>query len=220
MAKGENCRNRSVVNVKNRLYSPAYDWDGDDGRAWNEVADDISMCFFGHCTSASYNAWIDATDSYYKNKLIPHYEKVVKRANSFYGGAALPQEISDEFNKTQGIINSWKKFDKTHKSMADDFWQVTTLPMRSDIRTVVDYFDDAACAVDNLNLIAAEKLKSPALAEVPPARTYDPSEGPFLGGSGRAKNGEGGSSMGAVGVGLGVVAAGAGAFFLYKVLTE
>ena len=218
--KGENRRNRNVVNVDNRLYSPAYDWEGDDGLEWYELSDGDAMCYFRSCDFTSYNAWLKATDKYFNNVLIPHYNSVLKRAEAVYGGAAFGTDIADRFNKISKLINAWDNFDKTKKTIFENYLNPFTIYWRGKTREIVNFFDDAASAVDELNDIAVNDLKSKHLAETPPARTLDPIEGGFLGGSGGPKQEAKGGTMSTIGLGIGLIAIGAAGYFGYKVLTE
>ncbi len=221
MARKRNCRNRQVVNVENRLYSPAYDFEGDDGLAQSsfEFFDSDAMCFWGICSPMSYNGWAKSTGKYIEDELVPHYKRVLGRANAVYEGGILPQEIQDLFNNTAAFIKSWDDSGiKPDKSYADNFSNPLNIQWFGMIRNIVDFFDEAACQVDILDDIASGPLNSKALAKGAPKRTLEPAPG----GGGYfdgppSDGGKGGSTMGKA---LGIMAIGAAGYFGFKVLTE
>lgn len=212
------CSNRNVVHA-DKLYSPRYDFEGDPGLAWYEISDSDAMCFWGICNHRSYNAWVDAADLYINKTLVPHYKKILNRANAIYGGAALPIELVDRFNKVEEIVNDWKNTGyRSTKTWRDDFRNPFGPSWQGEIRQVIDHFDAAACAFDELDDIAVNFLKQPALAKGAPVRQLEHIEGGYLGGGG----GGGGpppprSNWTRA---LGTVAIGAAGYFVYKVLTE
>src|SRR5690606_16426605 len=167
--KRGHCSNRDVVNAEGRLYSPRYDFDREEGRAWYEVTDADAMCFWGLCNHRSYNAWVDATEKYINDTLIPHYKKILARANSIFGGAALPLELADRLNKINEIINDWDNAGyQSNKTWRDDFVHPTGFYWQGQIRKIIDYYDEAACAFDDLDDIAVNGLKQPSLAKGAP----------------------------------------------------
>lgn len=217
-AKIGHCSNRNVVHA-DKLYSPRYDFDREPGLAWYEITDSDAMCFWGMCNHRSYNAWVDATDEYINETLAPHYKKILSRAEGIYGGAALPIELVDRFNKVEEIVNDWESAGyKSNKTWRDDFRNPFGPSWQGEIRQIIDHFDAAACAFDELDDIAANFLKQPALAKGAPVRQLEHVEGGYLGGSG------GGGGPGAPRSNwtraLGIVAIGAAGYFGYKVLTE
>ena len=218
--KRGHCSNRDIVNAEKRLYSPRYDFEGDDGLAWYELIDADAMCFWGMCDHSSYNAWVKATDRYINDTLEPHYKKILSRAEAVYGGAAFPVELSDRFNKVTDTINNWRQAGyKANKTIADDFRHPFAPHWWGEIRKIIDYFDEAACAFDQLDEIAAVELKQPSLAKGAPVRQLEHVEGGYLGGhGGAAGQKQGGRSV--VGMAVGIIAIGAAGYFGYKVLTE
>jgi len=224
--KGPNCRNRDVVNVNNRLYSPNYDWEGDDGRAWSESGESDAMCFWGLCGPSSYAAWCEATDKYINKVLSSQYMKVLKLAEGKFG--AIPIEVADRMAKIASHINSWNQseFKKDWETGAYDVWSVPVFgeqywDTRGNIQGVVNIFDDAACLMDELNSIASVDLDRPSLAQGAPVRTVTPSPtGSFLDGSGGGQGGSASPSGGGISKSLGVVGLGVAAYFGFKALTE
>jgi len=216
-------RNRNVVNAENRLYSPEYDWEGDPGLALSsfEVIDADAMCYWWGCGHDSYNAWVKATNAYIEERLVPHYNKVLGRAQGVYSGAPLPQHLQDRFNKIEEFIRSWEEADyRPTKTLADDFLHPLQPYWWGEIRSIIAYFDDAALYFDELNAIAAGELKSPALADGPPRRTFTPSPtGSYFDGSGGPNQGGGNSGSG-LGKAVGIMALGGAMYFGFKVLTE
>lgn len=214
------CSNRDIVNADKRLYSPRYDFEGDEGLAWYELIDADAMCFWGVCNHDSYNAWVKAINAYIDKQLVPHYEKILARANAISGGATLPVALGDKFNKVEEAIQSWRDAGyKADKTMADDFSHPVATWWWGEIRKIIDYFDAAACQFDALDEIAVNDLKQASLAKGAPTRQLEHVEGGYLGGKGGAAPGakaQGSSTMTAVGI----VAIGAAGYFGFKVLTE
>ncbi len=214
------CSNRDIVNADNRLYSPRYDFEGEEGAAWYELIDADAMCFWGACYHGSYNAWVKATNAYIDNQLAPHYKKIVSRANAISGGAALPVSLTDKLNKVEDVIQSWRDAGyKADKTIGDDFAHPVSTWWWGEIRKIIDYFDAAACQFDALDLIAVEDLNQASLAKGAPKRQLEHVEGGYLGGKGGspASGKDGGS---AIGTAVGIIAIGAAGYFGFKVLTE
>ena len=213
------CRNRNIVNVDNRLYSPFYDWEGDDGLAWYEFADRNAMCLFTMCDHDSYNAWAKATDEYIQGRLLPFYEDVLGRAKSKYSGAPMPLPLTDKFNQVKKIIDEWNASGiEPDKTLGDDFAHPVNSWWVGKIKEIIKYFDEAACMFDKLNDIAATDLESPELAQGVPEHTITPSPtGSYFDGSGGPSKGDSKSSTTSI---LGAVALGGAAYFGFKVLTE
>ncbi len=219
--KRGHCSNRDIVNADKRLYSPRYDFEGDEGLAWYELIDADAMCFWGMCDHDSYNAWVRATDKYINNVLVTHYKKVHSRAEAVYGGAVFPVALSDRFNKVVDLVDAWEAAGyRPDKSWTDDFIHPLSTWWWGEIRKIIDYFDQAACLFDDLDEIAIEELKQPSLAKGAPKRQLEHVEGGYLGGVGgpAAVKKNGGGSM--VGMAVGIVAIGAAGYFGFKVLTE
>lgn len=221
-AKRGHCSNRDIVNAEKRLYSPRYDFEGDEGLAWYEFLDADAMCFWGLCDHRSYNAWVKATDKYINETLVPHYKRILARAEAVYGGAVFPVSLSDRFNKVVDLVDKWKKAGyRPDKTLGDDFLHPIATYWWGEIRQIIDYFDQAACLFDELDEIAIAELKQPSLAQGAPVRQLEHVEGGYLGGHGGPTgggNGKGERSM--VGMAVGIVAIGAAGYFGYKVLTE
>lgn len=222
--KGENCWNRQIVNVDHRLHSPFYDWDGDEGLAQSsfEFTDADAMCFWGVCSHSSYNAWVDATDEYIENVLVPHYKKTFGAAKAHFGGAPIRVDILDRLNKIKSFIQSWDEAGyQSNKQWYDDMKHPFAPYWWGEIRGIITYFDDAACYVDELDKILAEDLKRPSAAVGVPPRTLHPSPtGSYLDGSGGPSGSGSGGGRSATTTGIGIMAIGAAAYFGYKVLTE
>lgn len=219
MTVPKHCKNRKYVNAEGRLYSPEYDFEGDDGLAWYELTDMDAMCLLGICSHKSYNAWVKATDHYIYNVLTPHYKKVSSRAEAIYGGAVLPFELADKLNNVGLVITEWKNADyRPNKAWKDDF-STSLLTWKGEIRKIIKHYDEAACAFDMLNDIAATDLKQPALAKGVPTQQYQPIEGGYLGGAGTLP-GSGDQKKSSIGRAVGILALGAAGYFGYKVLTE
>jgi hypothetical protein len=218
MPEETNCWNRNVVHVDHRLHSPVYDAEGKKGRPWwIEATDQHSMCFFAVCEYNSYNAWIDATDAYFNNEFIPHYEDILSVVEGHYGGAAMPQDYSDLFNKLAAFINEWLAFDKTHRSFKDMFFHSNPQYWESKTRVVVNFFDEAACNVDLLDEITIDMGRKHKAKGVP-KRSLQPVEGGFLGNPAGTETSSKG--MSGVGMAVGLVAIGAAGYFGFKALTE
>jgi hypothetical protein len=222
--KGDKCRNRSIVNVDERLFSPHYDWDGEDGLAQStfEFIDADAMCFWGICGSASYNAWVEATNAFIEKKLVPHYKEVLGIAKGYFGGAPIRVDILDRLNKIEDFIKSWDEADyKPNKRWYDDMKNPFAPYWWGEIRVIVTYFDDAACYFDELDKIVAVDLKRPSAAEGVPQRTLEPSPtGSYLDGSGGPSPGNGKSGKSGMSTAIGIMAIGAAGYFGFKVLTE
>jgi hypothetical protein len=214
------CKNRRVVNVEGRLYSPAYDFEGDDGRAWHELGEGDAMCFFGVCSPASYNSWATATANFFEDELVPHYNLALNKAKGISQGAPLPTPLQDKFNKVYGFIKKWDESGiKPDKVYSDNFYHPITAYWVGEIRGIVNYFDEAACMVDYLDVILAVDLNSPAAAKGVPMRTLEaPPGGSYLDGSGGRMSSDKGSSF--TSKAIGIMAIGAAGYFGFKVLTE
>lgn len=223
MPRVKHCRNREIVNAEGRLYSPKYDWEGADGLAQSsfEFIDADAMCFWGVCDSDSYNAWAKATNKFIEDKLVVQYKKVLGRAQAHYQGAPLPADMQDRFNNIAEFIQAWDESGiKPDKDWSDTLLHPFAPYWWGKIRTIVEFFDDAACAYDELVDIAADELNSPALVPGLPKRTLEPSPtGSYLDGSGGLIPG-GGNSRSPTATALGIMAIGAAGYFGYKVLTE
>ncbi len=224
MARKKHCRNRLVVHAENRLYSPRYDWEGADGLAQTsfEFIDADAMCFWGVCDSDSYNAWVKATEKYINGELVPHYKKVLARANAQAAGAPLKTELQDKFNKIKAFIQKWDDAGyEPNKDWTDTLSHPFATYWWGEIRSIIEYFDEAACYFDTLDVIAADDLLSPALAKGAPKRTLEPSPtGSYLDGSGGPSGGGGGGSSSFATKAVGIMAIGAAGYFGFKVLTE
>jgi len=219
--KGVNCRNRLVVHAENRLHSPFYDWEGEAGLAQSsfEFIDADAMCFWGICDSDSYNAWVSATQAYFDDVLVPHYKKTLGAAEAHFGSAPIRIDILDRLDKIKKLIREWDEEGlEPNKDWSDNLMHPFDPYWWGLIRGVITYFDEAACAVDELDTILAEDLKRPSAAKGVPKRTLEASPtGSYLDGSGgpSPSGGDNGVSKG-----IGIVALGAAAYFGYKVLTE
>lgn len=224
--KGANCRNRRVVHVDERLHSPHYDWEGDDGLAWSsfELMDKDAMCFWNICDHDSYNAWAEATDNYIQNTLIPQYNKVVNIGKGYYQDAPFPVSVSDRLDRIQEFIESWENSGiSPNKKWYDDFKHPVQPYWYGEIRGIITYFDDAACYVDELNNICANDFKRPSCATTPPKWTLEPAptaSGSYLDGSGGPSPGNGKPGKSGLSTAVGIMAIGAAGYFGFKVLTE
>lgn len=220
--KRGHCSNRDVVNVENRLFSPAYDDEGDPGSAWYEFFDSDAMCFLRMCSHEDYNAWAKATDQYINGtgsqQLTGHYNKILNRAKAVYGGAAFPLDLSDKFKKVQDHINEWNDAGyKANKTIGDDFLHPLRVYWEGQVREIINYYDEAACLFDSLDEIAVKDLKQPSIAQGGPVRSVEDVPGGYLGGSG----GPGGKKKpSGLGMAVGLFAIGAAGYFGYKILTE
>lgn len=217
-----NCKNRRVVNVGDLLYSPAYDFERDPGLAYSsfEIHDGAAMCYWNLCAPGSYNAWAVATANYIDNELVVKYNKVLGRAKSKYQGGILPQDVQDLLNQVHDFIVSWDEADiKPNRTFSENFWHPTESYWNSEVRGIVNFFDEAACKVDILKNIADGPLESGALIAGAPQRTLEPAPGGGGYFKGPPTNGDkgGGSTMGKA---LGIMAIGAAGYFGFKVLTE
>jgi hypothetical protein len=217
MARKRSCENKDVVNVANRLHSPFYD------TSWYQLHDGMAMCYWYRCGPEDVNAWFKATEKYYDETLIPLLARTRKRADAVYGGAALPQKISDVFSKVAGDIAAWSAFSDEFKppSLLNEFAHPHPDYWMGEAKEIVRFFDEAACRVDDLNDILELELDSAALAERPPLHQANPppdGNSWFEGDDARA--GGGGSSVGVGGTAVGLILVGAGLYFGYKVLTE
>lgn len=216
------CKNRNVVNVDERLYSPFYDSNGKDGLHWHESlfapfrAEDFVMCYWSICDYESYNGWAKATNDYITLKLLPFYKKVLNRANIKYDGAPLPQPLRDSFNKVEELAESWNASGiKPDKTRSDVFSHPLSTYWSGEIKSIIRYFDSAACEYDGLNALSRE-IGSPELAKKVPGSAVVPSP------TGSYFDGSGGPSPSPVSTSsvLGFVALGGAAYFGFKVLTE
>lgn len=225
--KKRNARNRKVVHADHRLYSPAYDWEGDDGLAQSsfEFFDSDAMCFFGICGPWSYNAWAKSTDEYIHGVLEAQYKKkVLPGLDSLFQGAPVPQDLQDTMNKVDDLIRSWDDAGyKPDKTQLDKFAHPTTMWWSGQIRGIIDYFDRAACMVDVLDAITIDVIKRPGMAIGQPDRVLRPSptvSGSYLDGSGGPGSSNDGGNTSFAGKAVGIMAIGAAGYFGFKVLTE
>lgn len=165
------CQDRNVVHVGKRLHSPEY------GRPWYEVTDSDAMCYFGICSAASYNDWLDATGRYIEGQVRPQYNKLEKEATIAYGGSpgGLPDDLKNILNSVAKFLDDWDHFDlaeqqdkrvptdrKTKYSPVSSF-TATGITWGYRVKSVVRYFDEAACFVMEMNHIAAKRLERPDL---------------------------------------------------------
>jgi hypothetical protein len=201
------CRNRNIVNVENRLVSPFYDAEGDDGGAWHEFGSiGGAACYYGWCTGDSYQAWVDAANKYFNDKLVPQYNRVYRIAMGDDGSAAnLPQIARDRLMVVRDFIDDWKASppnrDEYTETAPNWVW-------KSRVEEIAKCFDEAACKYDDL-----DKILTMDLGHAGGQAGY--SEDPLIGHA----SAKGGSSSG-IGKAMGVVALGAAAYFGFKVLTE
>lgn len=218
MARKRSCKNKNVVNVDDRLHSPFYD------TSWYQFHDGAAMCYWQTCGPEDVNAWFKAAEAYYNNSLIPLLSRTQKRADAVYGGAALPLKISDILNKVKADISAWNAFVDEFEapSFLDEFSHPHPKYWTGEAKSVVRFFDEAACRVDDLNDILELELDSAALAERPPLHEVrpPPDGNSWFEGSDAGTGGGGGSGLGTTGTAIGLILAGAGLYFGYKVLTE
>lgn len=219
---GGHCENRDIVNVDNQLFSPDYDFEGDEGLTWYEYvfagvtgsfASTYAMCDFANCDSDDADRWIAATRRYFDKEFKPQLAKTKQVINAYTGGAPPTFEQQAVINDGEKLIKSWKEFqDKEAPSV---FWSGE---FRGYVRSIVQYFDRAACLMDGLNDLADEMGASHISNRAPVIEAKSPPDG----GSWIRGGGTGGgeiSSGGGMGV-LGWVAIGAAGYFGFKVLTE
>jgi len=165
------CQDRNVVHVDKRLHSPDY------GRPWYELIDDDAMCYFGICGAASYNAWLKATGRYIEGQVRPQYNKLEKEASIAYGGSpgGLPDDLKNILSSVAKFLDDWDHFDladqqdkivptdrKTEYSTPASF-MATRITWGYRVKSVVSYFDEAACFVMEMNQIADKRLERPDL---------------------------------------------------------
>ena len=216
MARKRYCRNREVVNVGRQLYSPEYDFEGDDGPAWYEwhMGDSGSMCGWNWCGPGDAKRWRKATDDFIQGTLKKQLSKV-RRSSEAYTGGVLPLEIQGQLKEVKDFIKDWND----HRDFTEIPSQFNIPAMAGYIHKTIDYFDRAACYMDvPLNEIAEEigALHIIKRAPVVPGAKSAPDGGVWVRG-GRAEEGVGPSK----GIGLvGWVAIGAAGYFGFKVLTE
>lgn len=225
MAKSKrgNCSNREVVNVDTRLFSPRYDDEGKSDLPWYALRDAEAMCFWGICGYSSYNAWVNATNAYINGaaatQLTGHYTKILNRAKGLSGGAAFPIALKDRFDKVVTVIDGWNNAGfEANKTMGDQFSHPLGYWWEGEMRKIIDHFDAAACAFDDLDSIAID-LNQSSLVMGAPMREVEHVQGGYLGGHGGVSSTEkaGGS---VVGTAVGLMALGAAGYFGFKVLTE
>lgn len=214
------CFNRDVVNVDNRLFSYKYDknmvpindfWDN------SGLTDRIVMCFYGNCGHESYNAWVDAANLYINgiSGLIGHYNDIKTRIKSKYSGGVIKQELQDRLNDVKSVIDKWNDAGyAADKTWADDFRHPFTWYWEGEIRGIIDYFDNAACAYDKLNNIAFDIGEDSAAKAAPSPGLEVPDSGVF------GKREENKPKRNDTGIIVGLAMAATAGYIGYKVLTE
>jgi hypothetical protein len=213
--KGGHCTNRDIVNVDNELFSPDYDFEGDSGGAWYEYLFtsrmSAAMCGSGICMGGDVKRWNNAMDRYISKEFRPQIAKTRKIIGAYTGGAPPTIAQQEILNRCDKLLRDWKEFQKKDVPWA---WRVGAL--MGHIKSIIRYFDRAACLMDELNDMADElgashiANRAPVLEPKPP-----PDGGSWIRGGGVD---EAAPSKG-FGV-LGWVAIGAAGYFGFKVLTE
>ena len=219
MARKRYCRNREVVNVGRQLYSPEYDFERDDGPAWYEwhMGDSGSMCGWNWCGRGDAERWRNAADVFIQGTLKKQLLKVRRSAEVYTGGGALPLETQGRLNEVKNFIKSWNGFRDSEEIPS----QFNIPAIEGYIHKTIDYFDRAACYMDDpLNEIAEEigALHIIKRAPVVPDAKSAPDGGAWIRGgrTGEEVTGPPGKGIGV----LGWVAIGAAGYFGFKVLTE
>lgn len=219
---GEHCKNRDIVNVGNQLFSPDYDFEGDDEGTWYEYAfgaftfnrpSRIAMCSFGVCMGGDIERWKVATGRYIEKEFKPQLAKTRKIIAAYSQNAPPTMEQQDVLNRAEKLIKDWKEFQDLEEPSA--FWmnEITGY-----IHSIVRIFDRAACLMDELNDLADDMGASHLANRAP---ILEPKSAPD--GGSWIRGGAGGGDGLAPTTGLGVVgwiALGAAGYFGFKVLTE
>lgn len=216
---GGHCRNRDIVNVDNEYFSDAYDFEGDSGGAWWEYIglspSNSAMCGSGvwRCTSDDIERWRTATDRYITKEFRPQLAKTKKVIGTYSGGAGPSLEQQETLNAGDKLLKDWKEFQK--REVPSPWWANEFLAR---VKSIVQYFDRAACLMDDLNDIADEAGASHIANRAPvllPKKA--PDGGPWIRDGAVADTGAPSSK----GLGMvGWVALGAAGYFGFKVLTE
>jgi hypothetical protein len=222
----KSCHNRDVVNVDRRLFSYKYDAEGGkliDPWEIDSLESSYAMCFYAVCGPDSYNGWVNATDSYINgtsdSQLRGHYDAIRKRISAKYSGAALPTWVTDALAAVQNVIDDWNDAGyRADKTMSDNFRHPTGLYWMGQIKQIVDHFDDAACAFDDLNDLAVKVDERSATRPASPTPSLEdvPENGIFGGGGGEKPK----AARNDIGLFIGIAAAAAAGYLGYKVLTE
>lgn len=218
---GGHCENRDIVNVNNELFSPDYDFEGDEGLTWYEYVgaavtgsfpSTYAMCDFAICDDDDADRWMEATRHYYDKEFKPQLAKTKKIIDAYTGGAPPTFEQQGVINQCDKLVKDWKDFQA--KEAPSVFWSGE---FRGYIRSIVQYFDRAACLMDPLNDLADEmgashlSNRAPVIEAKPP-----PDGGSWIRGGGTDESSSAGNGIGV----LGWVAIGAAGYFGFKVLTE
>lgn len=218
---GGHCRNRDIVNIDNQLYSPDYDWEGDlSGGAWYEYlgavvsgsfASTIAMCDFMNCDDDDADRWTLGTDRYITKEFRPQLAKTKQIIEAYTGGSppTIPQQ--EIINQSEKLLKDWKEFQK--KERPSEFWSGE---FRGYVHSIVQFFDRAACLMDDLNDIADEVGASHLTNRAPTLEPKAPPDGGSWIRGGGTDIAAPSSGMGA----LGWIALGAAGYFGFKVLTE
>lgn len=223
MAKrpGGHCRNRDIVNVDYQLFSPDYDFEGDSDATWYEYMQGIiggsgpskiAMCGFWACTADDALRWTDATNRYFDKEFRPQLAKTKQIIAAYTGGSPPTIEQQGVINQAEKLVKEWKEFQT--KEVPSAFW---TDEIKGYIHSIVQYFDRAACLMDDLNDLADDMGASHLTNRAPVLEPKAPPDGgSWIRGGGTDVPPP---STGGIGV-LGWVAIGAAGYFGFKVLTE
>ena len=218
---GGHCRNRDIVNVDNQLFSPDYDFEGDENPTWYEYAMSVftslspskaAMCSFGMCMGGDIERWKGVTNRYFTKEFKPQLAKTKQIISAYTGGAPPTIEQQGVLNQSEKLIKDWDEFQDKEEP-----WAWRTDEITGYIHSIVQHFDRAACLMDDLNDLADELGASHLSNRAPIMEVKGPPDGgSWIRGGGVD---EGGASTGGIGM-LGWVAIGAAGYFGFKVLTE
>ncbi len=224
MARKRYCKNREVVNVDNRLYSPSYDWEGDPNGAWHELhmGNAGSMCTWSYCGVGDAIAWRDAADEFINGTLKKHLMSIERNVSLHTQGGPAPLEIQGRLNEVKDFLKDWSDFYKKEVPFANlgKALPLPFSPLRPAIEgytmEIVEYFDRAACYMDDLNEISEEIGAVQAVKRPPVLEPESPPDGGSWIRGGSTEELVPKTGMGVVGWML----IGVAGYFGYKALTE
>ena len=180
-----------------------------------------SMCGWAICGAGDAESWRKAANKFIQGTLKKQLKKVKRKVEIYTGGGPIPLETQAGFNEIRDFLKEWDSF-----RAKEIPWSFNMPAVEGHIRQTIDYFDRAACYIDdpegfNLNAVAEEIHAPDAVKRAPvvPDAGSAPDGGSwFRGGGGVGEPPVGEPSRG-IGV-IGWVALGAAGYFGFKVLTE
>lgn len=214
------CKNTDVVRAGGSRHSYKYGQEWFEFEWWHKM----SICTMGVCGAADLNAWVAAAGGFITGQFRRQYE-ITKTTLGKKQGGLLTDQQKIVLQDTKRLMNEWdeKYGDYTPEGAWEEFksgWGLfsgagTISNMyRDKITDVIDIFDQASCAMDELNFLQPEGTstsKPPLVGQGPPLGATS-----WMG-MGDDTDSGGGPGFGTLAMVFGIGIAG---FIGYKAMTE